>query len=169
MAQPVGDSYENPVETTALLSSQPKSDHDLPTASAQRHTRCKWPWKHVVALCIALAITADIGENLFLAPKVRLFESVVCTKHYLGQNPSLVGIDGSVPEHLCKIDPVQDRVATILGWQQFFDSIPAMLLPIPYGYLADKHGRKWIIVLSFMGYALSWAPTLFIVSSPRRH
>jgi hypothetical protein len=164
MAQSINEEYENVVETTALLPSQPKSGHGLTTASAQPRTRCKWPWKHVVALCIALAITADIGEYLFLAPKVRLFESVACTKHYLQENPSLVRKDGSVPEHLCKIDPVQDRVATIIGWQQFFDSIPAMLLPIPYGYLADKYGRKWIIVLSFLGYALSWASMLFIVS-----
>ena len=96
-------------------------------------------------------------------PKVRLFEFVICTNHYLREDPSLVGRDVSVHVNFCKVDSVQDKLAMILGWQYTFDSIPAILLAVPYGYLADKHGRKYITVLSMMGYALSWVWTLFIV------
>lgn len=164
--QPVNDRQQDAHEATPLLSSATEA-HSGPTkASFSSRTGCSWRWVCVVAYCIAIAVTADIGEYLFLAPKVRLFESIICTDYYLREDPSLVTRDGSVLEHLCKVDPVQDKLAMILGWQLFFDSIPAILLPIPYGYLADKYGRKWITVLSMFGYTLSWASMLFIVRGP---
>lgn len=126
-------------------------------------TRCSWPWIYVVLLCIVLAVISDVGESLYAAPRVRLFESVACTRYYLRHDPSLVDRAGSVPERLCKIDPVQDKVASVVGWQYFFDAIPAILLPIPYGYVADLRGRKWILVLALVGYTFSWASTLFFV------
>lgn len=164
MVRGTGSGYNDASsETTSLLSSRTDSRDEPTGAYEHRPSRCTWSWVNVVALCIALAITADIGEYLFLAPKVRLFESVICTDHYLREDPSLVGRDGSVQEHFCKVDAVQDKLAMILGWQYTFDSIPAILLAVPYGYLADKYGRKWITTLSLMGYALSWVWTLFIV------
>jgi hypothetical protein len=166
MAQHVESSHEEEEadEARPLLSSPTEAQEGPVKPIAPSHrTRCSWPWKYVVIVCIGLAVISDIGEYLYFAPRVRLFESVVCTSHYLQNDPSLVNRDGSVPERFCKVDPVQDRVASVLGWQLFFDSIPAILLPIPYGYLADKNGRKWILFLALAGYTLSWASTLFFV------
>jgi MFS family permease len=162
-------------ETTTLLPSS-ETTESLPqtqgcppnTTPTLYRSSSSWPWTHVVVLCMALAIISDIGEDLFAAPKVRLFESVVCTHYYSDKNPSYLSPDGTVQEKLCKIDPVQDEVAFILGWQLFFDSIPAILLPIPYGYIADKHGRKWILCLALAGYTLSWASTLFLLYSQQK-
>ncbi|TGJ78963.1 hypothetical protein E0Z10_g9802 [Xylaria hypoxylon] len=109
------------------------------------------------------AIVSEIGEYLYTAPRVRLFESVSCTRYYLGHDPSVVRPDGSVPESLCKVNPVQDEVASVLGWQLFFDSIPAIILPLPFGYLADTYGRKWILFTAMIGYTLTWASTLFFI------
>ena len=118
-------------------------------------------------MCIGMAVVSDIGECLFVAPRIRLFESVICTSFYRDTDPSVLGPGGEVPEKLCKIDPVQDQVASLLGWQYFFDSLPAILLPLPYGYLADKNGRKWLITLSLLGVTLSYAWTLVSVSKQR--
>ena len=151
-------------ETTSLLSPLTRPhDEPLNASESRTATRCSWPWVYIVALCVAIAVTADIGDYLFLAPKVRLFESVACTDYYRREDPSLVGRDDSVPEYLCKVDLVQDKVAMVLGWQYFFDSIPAILLPVPYGYLADTYGRKWIVVAAIMGYLFSSMSILFIV------
>ncbi|KAF5576061.1 hypothetical protein FPANT_11115 [Fusarium pseudoanthophilum] len=139
-------------ERTALLSPQSEepSSEPRPIESLNTHrTRCSWPWIYVVLLCIVLAVISDVGESLYAAPRVRLFESVACTRHYLRHDPSLVDRDGSVPERLCKIDPVQDKVASVVGWQYFFDAIPAILLPIPYGYVADLRGL-WLSSLFFI-------------------
>ncbi|KAI0124981.1 major facilitator superfamily domain-containing protein [Xylariales sp. AK1849] len=167
MTRQVESGREEANEARPLLSSSTEARDALnkPFASAPSHhrTRCSWPWVHVVALCIVIAVVSDIGEYLYSAPRLRLFESIICTRHYLQEDPSLVDRDGAVPEHLCKVNPVQDRVASILGWQAFFDSLPAILLPIPYGYLADKYGRKWILTLAMTGYTLSYMVTLFLV------
>jgi MFS family permease len=123
---------------------------------------------HVVALVIIIAVVSDIGESLYAAPRVRLFESIVCTRYYMHEDPSLVHRHGHhVPEHLCKVNPVQDELASVLGWQLFFDSIPAILLPVPYGYLADTRGRKRILFMAMVGYTLSYIWTLFAVSLDR--
>jgi MFS family permease len=123
---------------------------------------------HVVALVIIIAVVSDIGESLYAAPRVRLFESIVCTRYYMQEDPSLVHRHGHhVPEHLCKVNPVQDELASVLGWQLFFDSIPAILLPVPYGYLADTRGQKRILIMAMVGYTLSYVWTLFAVSLDR--
>ena len=154
------------VSETRPLLPPPSTETQLGTTKpivSARRTSCSWPWIYVVLLGIGLAVVSDIGEDLYAAPRIRLFESVACTRYYELNDPSLVDPNASVPERFCKIDPVQSEVASVLGWQLFFDSIPAILLPIPYGYIADSYGRKWILVLALTGYTLSWASTLFFV------
>lgn len=139
-----------------------------PASFAPGHrTRCTWPWIYVVLTCIAIAIVSEIGEYLFMAPRVRLFESVSCERYYIEHDPSVIQPDGSVLEYLCKVNPIQDEVAFVLGWQLFFDSIPAIVLPLPFGYLADKYGRKWVLFTSMIGYTMTWVSTLFFVSRLR--
>ncbi|KAH6648823.1 major facilitator superfamily domain-containing protein [Truncatella angustata] len=163
MGQHTAKGRDDAIEGRPLLSSSDEVRPSSPTdASPTRHvSRCSWPWIYVISLCIGVAVISDIGESLFAAPRVRLFESVACTDYYSTVDPSLIGRDGQVPERLCKVDPVQDKVASILGWQFFFDSLPAILLPVPFGYLADQYGRKWIMTLAMMGYLLSCAWPLF--------
>jgi hypothetical protein len=166
MAQQSGNRHENgDEESEPLLASSEARDIAAKSPPQPSHqTRCTWPWIYVVIGCITLAIVSEIGEYLYTAPRVRLFESVSCSRYYLQHDPSLVNPDGSVPEALCKIDPVQNEVASVLGWQLFFDSIPAILLPLPFGYFADKYGRKWILFSSIVGYTLTWVSTLVFVS-----
>ncbi|KAH7016374.1 uncharacterized protein B0I36DRAFT_396705 [Microdochium trichocladiopsis] len=129
--------------TTGSPSAQhiPPQEHGLKPQS-----RCDWHWFSVVALVIVTSIVSDIGEDLYGAPRLRLFESAICKRYYAEHNPLLIDPEGSVPERHCKVDPVQERLAELLGWLYFSNSVPAILLPIPYGYLADKYGRRWILV-----------------------
>jgi len=165
-----GNSPPNATETTPLLrTSSPHIDDAVLASQAlgdqkETKTRCQWPWFYVVALVIATAVISDIGEDLYGAPRLRLFESVICKSYYAEHNPSLIGPGGSVDERYCKIDGVQDSLAELLGWVYFSNSVPAILLPIPYGYLADRIGRKWILVAAMTGLALSYALPLYFVS-----
>lgn len=165
MAQSLENVHADDVEESRALLGEPTESRDSPIKqpTPTHRTRSSWPWIYVVLLLLGIAVISDIGEDLFTAPRIRLFESIACTDYYSRHDPSVLGPDGSVPERFCKIDPIQSTVASVLGWQLFFDSIPAILLPIPYGYLADTYGRKWILVLSLMGYVLTWASTLFVV------
>lgn len=167
MDELVSAAQANIHEVTPLLPASDATHGDPSDKPLQPRTRCTWPWKRVVALCAALVIAANIADYLQKAPRIRLYESVICSNHWLNVDPSVVGADGSVPEALCKVDLIQDKLAKILGWQLFFDSIPAILLPIPYGYLADKYGRKWILVVSIIGIMTSLVFVLFVVSLSR--
>ncbi|KAI1360575.1 major facilitator superfamily domain-containing protein [Xylaria arbuscula] len=160
--------HENGRAETEPLLPPSQLTNDTLNDSSEAHppahkTRYTWPWVYVVLACIAIAIVSETGEFLFMAPRVRLFESVSCERYYLEHDPSVIRPDGSVPEYKCKINPVQDEVASVLGWQLFFDSIPAIILPLPFGYLADKYGRKWVLFTSMIGYTMTWVSTLFFI------
>ncbi|OAP62555.1 hypothetical protein AYL99_01782 [Fonsecaea erecta] len=162
MARHVAGSHDEANEARPLLSPIPDSHSSADGLStSEQLTHCDWPWIRVVALVVVIAVVSDIGESLYAAPRVRFFESIVCTEYYRQEDPSLLHKHGDIPEHLCKVNPVQDELASVLGWQLFFDSIPAILLPVPYGYLADRRGRKQILIMAMVGYTMSYVWTLF--------
>ncbi|PWY81907.1 MFS general substrate transporter [Aspergillus heteromorphus CBS 117.55] len=106
-----------------------------------------------------------IGYYISAAPQLRLFESIICQQYYRDSQPTpssaaaaaaaavAAGMDISIgiPEDLCKKAPVQSALAQLVGWQSFFDNIPGLLLALPYGLLADKYGRRWVMTMSFVG------------------
>jgi hypothetical protein len=129
---------------------------------APRPEKKKKPWVLLVCLVFAFVTIVDVGAFLAEPPKTRVFEANICLRYYQEHDPSQIGADGSVPEALCKIDEVQQKLAMIFGWQDTFDAIPGLLLAIPFGALADKWGRKWIFVASLVGLQLNAAWVLFI-------
>jgi MFS family permease len=145
---------DGPDETTSLIPASPKS-------------RTKWHWTTIILLCIILAISFDIGDYLIQAPRLRLYESIICTEYYSTRNVSLPGtisFQDSIPEEYCKLDEIQDEVAMIVGWQLAFDSISSIVLAVPYGWVADKYGRKPVLVAALGGCVLAYVWTLLVVS-----
>lgn len=66
------------------------------------------------------------------------------------------GAIGGVSEYWCKIAPVQHQLAEFNGYGVFLDGIPALLLNILFGWLADKprFGRWPVIFLNLVHTAL---------------
>ncbi|CAI6301629.1 unnamed protein product [Periconia digitata] len=151
------DSYEG----TALLSPQHAAESPTlspPLSFPPPTEKREKPWIFLVGLLFFMVAVIDIGDYMSDAPKTRVFESNICLDYYRTNDPSQIGPDGYVPEKLCKIDEVQQKLAMIFGWQDTFDAIPGMLLAVPFGALADKWGRKWILATSLVGLQLkaSW-------------
>lgn len=122
----------------------------------------KKPWVlFAVTICAMLAVI-DMGIFLANPPQTRIFEANLCLKYYRETDPSMIPTDGIIPEKLCKGDVVQQRLASIFGWQDMFDAIPGILLAVPYGTLADRVGRKWVFIASLVGLLLSFAWALMI-------
>jgi MFS family permease len=115
----------------------------------------KKPWILLCVLVFFLIACVDVGAYLAEAPKTRVYEANLCIRYYEKHDPSKIGPDGSVVEELCKIDTVQQKMASIFGWQETFDAIPSILLALPYGALADKKGRKWVFVAALVGLQLN--------------
>ncbi|CAN9455699.1 unnamed protein product [Alternaria alternata] len=114
-------------ENDALLSPTESAHHALPQAT-------KKPWVLLVVLIFVMIAFIDVGAYLAEAPMTRLYEANLCLKYYHEQDPTVIPGDGSIPEQLCKVDVVQQRLASIFGWQEMFSALPGILLAVPYGY-----------------------------------
>lgn len=156
-------------ETSPLLSEQETTNEPSDTPSTEgpkTRTRSQWPWLYVVAILLLLTFVADIAETLLVAPRIRFIEAIACYRYYKIHDPSVIGLHSHVPEELCKIDEIQSKVMSVMGGQLFFDSIPSILLPIPYSMLADSWGRKPVLTLGLIGCVLYMVVFMFLVGSP---
>ncbi|KAF2107682.1 major facilitator superfamily domain-containing protein [Lophiotrema nucula] len=146
------------LEGAPLLSPSILDAPRLPDSSPKK----KKPWVLLVVLIFILVAIVDVGAFLAEAPKTRVYEANICVRYYRDLDPSKILPDGTVDEEYCKEDKIQEKLASIFGWQDLFDSIPAILLAVPFGTLADKHGRKWVFAASLLGLQLNSAWILFI-------
>jgi hypothetical protein len=82
----------------------------------------------VITLCAIATLILDFGVSVIAAPKVRMFESIICNAYYRHRDnsmlPSTVYGHSDISEDQCKIQPVQSALANIIGWQVLFDGIP---------------------------------------------
>ncbi|GMG47330.1 unnamed protein product [Aspergillus oryzae var. brunneus] len=111
-----------------------------------------------ITACMVMLIL-DITSAVPTAPRMVIFEDIICRNHYAAWwDISKLGD--------CKVKAVQGELALINGWKETFEKIPgipcplymnrqltfsdhgnshsALLVSIPYGALADRIGRKKI-------------------------
>ncbi|KAI9730352.1 MAG: hypothetical protein M1834_005862 [Cirrosporium novae-zelandiae] len=129
-------------ERTPLLSTARDNRTDALSARNQNFKL------YVSVMLAAFVVVINFGEIIQLAPQTRVMESIYCREYYKEVDPSLIDEHGNVPERYCKIDPVQSNVAYLIGGVWFFQFLPGLFLALPYGALADKYGRKWILALN---------------------
>ncbi|KIL92439.1 hypothetical protein FAVG1_04850 [Fusarium avenaceum] len=121
----------------------------------QRHF-ARWSALYVCGLFILLV---DVPNFMSEVPKLRMLELGLCRDYYAANDPSVIGRDGSVPEHLCKVREIQSALAKMRGILGMIEGIPGLILAIPYGVLADSKGRRLVTGLSLLGFVLRdlWA------------
>ncbi|KAJ6444741.1 major facilitator superfamily transporter [Purpureocillium lavendulum] len=98
-----------------------------------------------------------------------LLEDSVCRRYYergAGER-ALADAGGVIDEKMCKVGPVQSKVAYLNGWQAMIEAVVGLCVAFPYGALADKIGRKPIILLSFVSYTLSGGWTACVLALDR--
>lgn len=100
------------------------------------------------------------------APLTRVLEDILCRQHYESTQPLGTHLTLPIPEQRCKIPAVQGQLAMLRGWDATFSCIPTLLLALPYGYVADRYGRKIVLVLGLLGLTLSFAWTLLVGRIP---
>ncbi|KAG8627406.1 hypothetical protein KVT40_004889 [Elsinoe batatas] len=153
-------------ERTPLLSKGPSHDVGEVT-EIQQFTSSTLSPRSIITLILVVVMIFSLGDQISDTPMKRIFESIYCYEYWEEHDPSklLVGRDligpgavGGVDEKWCKVAAVQSQVATLGGWQIFFDGMPALLVAIPFGILADRIGRKpivWLGIFSFL-LRISW-------------
>ena len=56
-----------------------------------------------------------------------VYESIICSEYYGITDPSLLSSNGYVEERYCKVAPIQEELALLRGWQDFFDYLPGTI------------------------------------------
>lgn len=156
-------------ETTPLITS---SDNTTKTAESQTSPRPTRPYKRVLTLlCIVLVLT-QCGDELSQSPNTRIAEAIICYRHYeatdtakllIGRETIGPGAIGGVAEISCKVGAVQSQLSSLRGYQGFLDGMPSLLLALPFGWAADKYGRKPFLVLGVLSFVLRaiWKQLVF--------
>ncbi|KAK3302862.1 uncharacterized protein B0T15DRAFT_495435 [Chaetomium strumarium] len=120
-------------------------------------------WRTILSAAAVLLIL-NIGSHITLVPQTAILQDIVCAKYYAHRAPLL----GHPRADECKVEPVQSEVAYLNAWKDVVEAVPATVLAVPYGRLADRIGRKKVLLLAIAGCLLNdvWTritgfPTLF--------
>ncbi|TKX21782.1 MFS transporter-like protein 114 [Elsinoe australis] len=146
-------------ETSSLL---PGTDQEIPPRDAVEQKSAIIAWTVIV-----IVFLVSVGGQLMDYSSLRILESIICYRTWQNKDPSklrLVGDEvgpgalGGVSEELCKGNDIQGELATLRGYQQLLDGAPGLVLALPFGYAADRFGRRPLVLLALTGFALqaSW-------------
>ena len=143
-------------ENEPLLRASLQSGRDRDTGS------CRQWWPDVLALplsahdpqnktriisCVfCLQFLINFSRYIVEVPLIRLFEIAICDRYFQAE---------AIDERSCKITPIQNDLAIVVGWRFFFDALPILLTAVLYGRLADTHGRRVVLFLSCLGLVCS--------------
>ena len=116
--------------------------------------------KHTISLVYITAFLFLFGETLQPAPRIAIYESIVCDQYYADRTQ-----DGPLD---CKVPPVQQELAFLGGIERLSIIIPS-ILAIPFAALADRYGHSLILSLAIFGvfledgwpYIVCWFPQVF--------
>ena len=145
-------------ERSPLLSGAAQHEPSLSSMPSKKGSFSK---KEVYLL---LVIVAGLDFTVFTLnlPLTRVYESILCYHYYAAHEPGQYDDSSLIPEKFCKGGSIQEELAVVRGFEFFFMSIPGILLALPYGTLADRWGRKPVLLLCALGLALSMTAVLMV-------
>ena len=93
---------------------------------------------------------------------LRAIEAMYCIEYYNVHDPSTAALGKHIPERLCKDNTIQKQLAKTAGYIMFFRMAAAMIGCLPLGQLADKYGRKPVLVMHKVNVVVSNAVWIFV-------
>jgi MFS family permease len=85
---------------------------------------------------------------------MRAIEAMYCVEFYATRDPSIAALGKHIPEKLCKDHLIQKQLAKTAGLIMFFRMFAAVLGAVPLGQLADKKGRKVVLIMHKLNVAV---------------
>ena len=113
--------------------------------------------KYTIPLVYITSFLFLFGETIQPAPRIAIYESIVCRQFY-----------GSPGPHDCKVPQVQEELALLGGIERLSIIIPS-ILAIPFAALADRYGHSFILAIAISGvlmedawaFLITWFPDVF--------
>ena len=81
-----------------------------------------------IILLGAILTIGNLAEHLHKSSRIYLFQQAQCLLHYQNVDPSKIDSDFRIDEALCKVKPIQSRLAAIDGVDSFLYFLPRKLL-----------------------------------------
>lgn len=78
-----------------------------------------------ILICtFCLQFCTYFAKHMVEVPTIKLFEQAICNRYYKAHGKISTPAAGSVDEHLCKISPIQNELAGLVGLKFTFDALP---------------------------------------------
>lgn len=119
----------------------PRRPPHRPTLSVASITSIKIPKAHdhttFIALLCALIFAANSAGGFVEIPLTRLAEDALCHQYY--DNLQTDGAGRPIDEEMCKIEPVQTKLAFILALVTALNAIVGFFAAFPWSLVADRY------------------------------
>jgi hypothetical protein len=134
-------------EQDSLLTSAASS---FASAVVQENSSIQW---HSLASLAVIILLYLFSNYMRVVPALRLYESAICRQYYHKQDGKWYP---DIDEGQCKIPEIQSSLSTLIGWKMAFDALPGLFTAVWYGNLADRYGRKPVLIAALLGEFISW-------------
>ncbi|KAJ5199115.1 MFS transporter [Penicillium cf. griseofulvum] len=158
--------HQSDGETAPFLSSEPSdplAPNQLEDSVDQNTGLPKSTRLRLLITLIAILLSFEIGGQMITGPMVRVIETIACDNYWRHHDPARLPVTGHLPEHLCKVAPVQTEVATIKGYSDLLEGLLCAICAIPYGILADRYGLRRAIRFTVPGFFLNAVITISVL------
>ncbi|KAF7552435.1 hypothetical protein G7046_g7408 [Stylonectria norvegica] len=115
--------------------------HNAPSKSFRRR---------VLLMCVLALFIVEISLFVMEAPLQKIMEDIICRNYY----PDHILREPRIQDSRCKNTDVQKTLAMVRGWSLAVDMAAPMLAQFPFGIIADKYGRRPVLLLSLFGLLL---------------
>ncbi|KAG7283956.1 hypothetical protein NEMBOFW57_010314 [Staphylotrichum longicolle] len=142
------------------IAGMPRERRRSPGARHKQHAPTA-PRRAIRPLLLLVALV-NLAWSLYQLPVSRVLESRLCREHYAAHDPSALPPDGSVPEELCKVDEVQQRLGRIQGTVEALWVAGDFFMTIPLVSVADHYGPHVVLCLNLVPRVLLLAWTFAV-------
>ncbi|KAK0716597.1 hypothetical protein B0T21DRAFT_404511 [Apiosordaria backusii] len=141
--------------------SNPPSGRSRSRSPSHHKPRSHRPHPHpcrAIRPLLLLVALVNLSWSLYQLPVARVIESRLCHDHYSLSDPSVILPDGTVPEELCKLDEIQQRLGKLQGVMETVWVGGDFLMTIPLVTLADRYGYGFVLTLNLLprAFLLGW-------------
>ncbi|KAF3018093.1 hypothetical protein E8E14_005076 [Neopestalotiopsis sp. 37M] len=115
----------------------------------------------IVSIFCAIALVVCCANGFANVPLTKIVENLLCDEFYeKDQRGIWVGFgsgggDGPVVDPRCKIPEIQSKMAYIFAAVEASDAIVGSLAALPWGFAADRLGRRPVAAIALLGLAMS--------------